>query len=129
VERAVKERGFSLTEALIALALLAMVAAAILPAFTTHLRANARNEVRSSAVSAAQQRLESLRLQDPASMPDSGSSAPQRVHVDGRDFDVVTHYCERNEYCDDSRSRHLRVEVRFEGRTIYDVETVYTQLV
>jgi general secretion pathway protein I len=106
-----------------------MVAAAILPAFMTHLRANSRNELRSSAVSAAQERLEALRLQDPASMPDSGSSAPQQVNVDGRDFDVVTHYCERSEYCSDDRSRHLRVEVRFGGRTIYDVETVYTQLV
>lgn len=124
-----KSKGFSLTEALIALALLAMVAAAILPAFMTHVRANDRNELRSSAVSAAQERLESLRLQDPASLPDSGSSAPQRVKVDGRDFDVVTHYCERSEFCGDDRSRHLRVEVRFDGRTIYDVETVYTQLV
>jgi len=128
VAREVRERGFSLTEALIALGILAVVAVSVLPAFMTHVGANSRNELRSSAVSAAQERLEALRLENPAGMPDSGSSAPQLVTVDGRRLEVVTHYCERAEFCTDDRSRHIRVEVRVDGRTVYDVETVYTQL-
>jgi type II secretion system protein I len=124
----VRERGFSLAEALIALGILAVVAVSILPAFMTHVRANSRNELRSSAISAAQERLENLRLQNPEGMPESGSSAPQLVTVDGRQLEVITHYCERSEYCTDDRSRHIRVEVKVHGRTVYDVETVYTQL-
>ena len=122
------ERGFSLTEALVAVAILAMVAVGVLPAFMTHMDANSRNELRSGAISAAQERLEALRLVDPSGLPTSGSTDPQLVTVDGREFEVVTHYCERTEYCQSDASRALRVEVRFDGRTIYDVETVYTQL-
>jgi general secretion pathway protein I len=128
VEGVGREQGFSLTEALIALGILAVVAISVLPAFMTHVGANSRNELRSSAISAAQERLESLRLENPAAMPDSGSSAPQLITVDGQQLEVVTHYCERAEYCTDDRSRHIRVEVKADGRTVYDVETVYTQL-
>jgi general secretion pathway protein I len=128
VARKVDQHGFSLTEAVIALGILAVVAVSVLPAFVSHVRANSRNELRSSAISAAQERLEALRLENPAGMPDSGSSAPQLVTVDGRRMEVVTHYCERPEFCEDERSRHIRVEVRVDDRTVYDVETVYTQL-
>jgi type II secretory pathway pseudopilin PulG len=128
VAREVREEGFSLAESLIALGILAVVAVSVLPAFMMHVSANTRNEMRSSAVSAAQERLESLRLQNPTGMPVSGSTAPQLVTVDGRQLEVVTHFCERTEYCTDDRSRHIRVEVKVDGRTVYDVETVYTQL-
>lgn len=121
-------RGFSLIEGLVALAMVAATAVALLPAMITHMDANGRDDLRSGAVGAAQERLEALRLQDPASMPASGTSAPQLVRVDGRTYEVVTHYCERPEFCGGSTSRHLRVEVKFDGRTIYDVETVYTRL-
>jgi type II secretion system protein I len=121
-------RGFSLIEALMAVAILAMVAVGVLPAIISHMDANSRNELRSGAISAAEERLEALRLQDPVALPDSGSSAPQLVTVDGREYEVITHYCERSELCSGDSSRHLRVEVRFDGRTVYDVETVYTQL-
>jgi general secretion pathway protein I len=120
--------GFTLSEALIALALVAMVAVAVVPVFVMHMDVNTRDEIRSGAVSAAQERLEALRLEPPAAMPPEGSTAPQLVEVDGRRYEVVTHYCEIDEYCEDSRSRHVRVEVLIDGTTIYDVETVYTEL-
>ena len=127
-ELTVGPRGFTLGEALIALALVAMVAVAVMPVFVAHMDANTRDEIRTGAVGAAQQRLEALRLEAPASMPESGSTAPQLVDVDGRTYEVVTHYCELDGYCEKNRSRHIRVEVRIHGKTIYDVETVYTEL-
>jgi prepilin-type N-terminal cleavage/methylation domain-containing protein len=123
-----RARGFTLSEALIALALVGMVAVAMLPGFVAHLDTNTRDEVRSGAVDAAHERLEALRLEPPAAMPQSGSTAPQLVEVDGRSYEVVTHYCELKAYCDANRSRHIRVEVRFDGKTIFDVQTVYTEL-
>jgi hypothetical protein len=91
------------------------------------LDANHRSEERSGAVRAIEQVMESLRMQDPASLPDTGSSPPQLVVVGGREFEVVTHYCVKPEYCDTS-ARHLEVEVSHEGRKIYAIETIYTQL-
>ena len=120
--------GFTLSEALIALALVAMVAIAVVPIFVMHMDTNTRDEIRTGAIGAAQERLEALRLEPPASLPESGSTAPQLVEVDGRSYEVVTHYCELDMYCDPGRSRQIRVEVRFDGRMIYDVETVYTEL-
>jgi prepilin-type N-terminal cleavage/methylation domain-containing protein len=121
-------RGSTLVESLVALAILGIVAAGVLPAFTSQLDANRRNEVRSEAILAAQQSMEALRILDPQSeIPSGGSSAPRLVRVDDREFEVVTHYCEREDLCD-TNARHIRIEVWFDERVVYDVETVYTQL-
>ena len=124
------QKGFTLAEALIAMGILGLAAIAILPAFITHLDANTRSERRSDAVTAVQATMEKLRLQDPSTMPESGESAPQLFTVDGREYTVKTKYCERNEFCPPTSpgSRHLIVEVYYNGDKIYEVETVYTQL-
>ena len=122
-------RGFSLTEALTAIALLTTAAVAILPAFLTHMDTNGRNEERNGAVAVSEQVMEALRLQDPISMPTSGSSAAQLITVDDREYSITTHFCERSEFCASTGvSRHIRVEVQHDGDTIYEIETVYTQL-
>lgn len=121
------EKGATLVEALVALVILGVALAGILPSFTTQLHSNARCEQRSGAVSAAQQVLDALRLEDPAAMPMIGTSAPQLIMVGELQYEVITRYCADNTYCN-TESRHLIVEVQRDGRTIYDVETIYTQL-
>lgn len=121
------QRGFSLLEVVAALALISLAAIGIVPAFMVHLRSNTRSEVRAGAVLAVERTMEGLRLQDPADLPDSGSSAPQLLTISDREYQVVVRYCVKDEYCDTS-SRHLEVEVSHGGRTVYAVETVYTQL-
>lgn len=121
------ERGLTLIEALVALAILGIAAVAIMPAFMTQLDSNRRSETRSGAVTASQQVLEGLRLADPASLPTTGAGAPQTVTVGDRTYEVTTFYCLQAALCD-ARSRHLRVEVSHDGRVVYDVETVFTQL-
>ena len=122
--------GFTLIEALVALAILGLTGLAVLPAFMTHLDANTRSERRSDAIGAVQQRMEWLRLQDPDEMPMGSPPESEIVTIGDREYEVRTHYCLRSEYCppDSPGSRHLTVEIYFEGRKIYDVETVYTQL-
>jgi prepilin-type N-terminal cleavage/methylation domain-containing protein len=120
-------KGFTLLESLVAMGLLAIMLASLVPVLFVFLKANTRNEVRSGAVAAAQQSMEELRQQDPTTMPDEGATEPQVVSVDRRDFEVVRWYCLAPEYCGDD-SRHVLVEVNLGGKTVYSVESVYTQL-
>jgi type II secretory pathway pseudopilin PulG len=119
--------GIALVESLVALFLVGMVAVAIMPALVTETDSNRRNEVRSAAVSAVQQRFEELRLVDPATLPTLGTSAAQAITIGDWQFDVVTRYCTRAGLCN-ATSRHLTVEARLGNRAIYDAETVFTQI-
>jgi len=120
-------KGFTLVESLVALSILGIALAAMMPGFLTQTDVNTLNEERWGAVEAAQQVMEELRQVNPGSLPTSGSAATQVVTVGNRDYEVVVSYCRRNEYCG-SDSRHLAAEVQFGGRVIYTVETVYTRL-
>ena len=121
------ERGFSLVEVLLAVALVGTVILGVLPAFVVCKDTNTRNELRSGAAAAAQTVMEAHRRVDPATLPTSGSTSPQVITVGDRDFEVVTHYCVENAWCD-HQSRHLVVEVGFGTDTILSIESVYTKL-
>jgi prepilin-type N-terminal cleavage/methylation domain-containing protein len=120
-------RGFTLTESLLALTLLGLALAAIMPAFLVHTGVNTLCEERSGAVAAAQESLESLRQLDPVTLPSSGSSDVALISVGDRDYEVVVHYCTRDELCGTDK-RHVILEVFHGGYTVYTVETVYTRL-
>lgn len=122
-----KEAGFTLIESLVALAILGVLLAAILPTFFTYLDANTMSEERTGALAAAQETMELLRQTDPTTMPNAGSSPLQVVSVGDRDFEVLTHFCTANQFCGDD-SRHLLIEVSYGGRTVYSVESVFTAL-
>jgi type II secretion system protein I len=122
-----KDKGFTLLEALIALGILSVALVALIPAFQAFLDANSVSEERSNALAAAQQVIEGLRHEDPASLPSSGSSAIQAVTVGHHEYEVVAHYCQDSAYCG-SDSRHIVVEVDFAGKNVYTIETVFTRL-
>jgi prepilin-type N-terminal cleavage/methylation domain-containing protein len=121
------ERGFSLAEALVALAIMGIAIVGVTPLFMTYLDANTLTEQRSGAVAAAQQILEGVRAQNPSSLPSSGASAAQSVMVGGRVYEVTTRYCVNASFCD-TASRHVVVEVTYRGIRIFTAETVFTQL-
>jgi hypothetical protein len=91
------------------------------------LNTNSRNELRGCAVMAAQQVAENLRRQDPVDLPDTGSSAAQLVVIGTHEFEVVSRFCTRTEFCD-LETRHIEIEVSFGGRIVYTVETVLTRM-
>lgn len=121
-------RGFTLAEVMVSFAIFAMLVTGIIPAFSSLVQRNSAMEVRSGAMNAAQIVLDRLRLQDPGSLPSSGTSAAETVSVDGRDFSVTTSYCVNSAFCASANNRHLTVRVRYKGEQLFDVETVFTRL-
>ncbi|MCP3980224.1 MAG: type II secretion system protein [bacterium] len=121
------ERGFSLLEALVAMALLGIVMAGVAPSFLVYLNINTHNEERSAAVQAATLKMEDLRRANPASMPSSGSDAMELITVGERDFEIVSSYCTRPTFCGND-TRHVAVEVSYGDKIVFTVESVFTQL-
>ena len=93
------EEGFSLAEALVALAILGIVLLGVLPTFQVLTQLDTVSERRSNAVAAAQQVMEAIRQQSPSSLPSSGSSALQYVSVGKYEFGVTALYCTNAAYC------------------------------
>lgn len=121
------EKGFSVIEALMGIFLLGIVLTGVLPAFLSFLDANTYSEQASDSVSAAQQMLERLRLQDPASMPTSGADSAVIIPVGGREYEVINSYCVNPAFCG-AGSRHITVEVNYGGEPRFVVESVFTRL-
>lgn len=122
------ESGFSLIEVMAALFIVSLVSAFMATGFVAQLKYNQDAEIKSAAVSAAQTVLEELRTIDPATMPNSGSTAPESITVGRFTFDVTTSYCSNATYCTSNAFRHVRVSVAQRGQVKYDVETVFSQL-
>ncbi|TVR64102.1 MAG: type II secretion system protein [Gemmatimonadales bacterium] len=118
-------RGFSLIEAIVALAILAVVLGAVVPTFARNVRLNTDSELRGWAVAVAQEELDALRAS--GSWPASGSQ--QTVTAGEATF---TSHLAYERYCQGSvcydGARHVSLEVRHGGQTLYTVETVFTVL-
>jgi prepilin-type N-terminal cleavage/methylation domain-containing protein len=121
------QRGFTLLEGLLALALVGIVLAGVLPIFLGYMDVTTRNEERSGAIAAAQMQMETSRALDPASMPESGSTGPDYVVVGDREFEVTSYYCLAASFCS-TDSRHIMVEVSYGGKNVFRTESVFTKL-
>lgn len=117
-------RGLTIVEALIAIAILAVAMAAIIPAFTNNARINSQQELRSGAVAAAQLVLDNLRVRSWSSWPTS-----QSVDAGSHTFDVAIAICtEGASGCfTTTDARHVELEVSNDDTTYYTVETVFTR--
>lgn len=121
-----RAHGFTLIEAIIGLAILAVVVAGIVPAFMSYLRVNNQSDVRSGAVAAAESVLDGLRQTPIADW--SASGTVQTAGGGDRTFQVTVLYCTSSlPYCSGD-ARHVEAVVRYRGKVYYDVETVYTKL-
>jgi len=122
------QSGFSLMEVIISMALIAIISAGAIPAFLFQFQTVTRNELRSGAINAAQEMLDQVRVENPSSLPMSGSSPVATINAGHRSFSVIVHYCLELDYCAQSNTRHLTVDVSYRGQEIYSVETIFTQL-
>lgn len=127
------KRGLSIIEAIVALAIIGIILAILIPSFVGNLRINNRTELRGVAIGLAQQRLEELRAQLPVPLPTTESSSSSSVAVQGRTFAVQTTYCPSDvpltspptATCTATRVL-VRVQVSYLGSVLYAAETVYT---
>lgn len=120
-----RRSGVGLTEAIVALALFAVVLTALLPGFTNQYRANTTNELRTGAVAVAQQQLDNLRAA--STWPATGTV--DTVTTGTATYEAVLRY---ERFCEGATcypgARHVIMEVRHNGRALYRVETVFTML-
>jgi len=120
--------GFSLMEVIISMALIGIISAGAIPAFLFQFQTVTRNELRSGAINAAQERLDQVRVITPGDLPMSGSDAAVIIDAGHRTYSVITTYCLDPTYCEAANTRHVLVEVEYRDQEIYSVETVFTQL-
>lgn len=127
LERSSSRVGFSLVEALVAIAILAVLLAGVVPAFVSNLRVNTDSEIRTGAVAAAQTVLDRFRVLPTKDWPASGATLSIASH--GRSYDVtVVHegFCQGGTCY--SGADLIELEVMHGGRTRYSVSTVFTAL-
>lgn len=121
------QRGVSLMESLVSLALFLIVSVGIVGGSASFMKFNTLNEQKSAAIAATQQALDAVRVNDPATLPSSGNTS-STVPVGGRNFTVKVSYCENATYCTSGTVRHLTARASFRGVQLYQVETIYAQL-
>ena len=122
-----RERGFTLLEVLVSLGLFSIISTSLAASFAHHLKTNNLTERKSAAVMAAQQVMDEVRVQDPATLPSTGRTT-QTVTIGNRAFTVVTDYCSETTYCTSANIKHIKITVSFSNQSVYQVSTVYAQL-
>lgn len=121
------QRGFNLIEVLVAMSLIALVCNSLVASFISQSKFNSLSQERTWAAQAAQMVLDDLRSDDVGSMPLSGFETRTKT-VGGKVYQARVDFCSATTFCTSNTIRHLRVRVTRHGSTLYDVETVYTQL-
>ncbi|HMO17859.1 MAG TPA: type II secretion system protein [Oligoflexia bacterium] len=124
----INQSGFSLLEVIVAIAIFALAFSEILPAFNNFTARNSYSHIRVAAIQAAEQTLDKLRSISPSSLPTSGNDEGQTVNIGKYSFDVTTYYCEQANLCSSISTRQLRVNVKNNGKSIVNIQTVFTAL-
>lgn len=122
------ESGFSLLEILVSVSIFSIAAIGMLPTFNSFMGRNSHSHVQASALQAAEQVLDSMRILDPATLPASGNNGGTNITIGNRSFVVTTYFCEQSSLCNSTLTRHLRVQVSYQNEVIFNVQTVFTSL-
>lgn len=120
--------GFTLLEMLIAIAIFSIGALAMAQVFATNITLNTQSERRTEAIEAAQQYLDSLRVEDPSTWLAEGAGDAQEITVNGHHYTIEPTFCARDSYCTSRNIRQLSLVVKKNGQPYYEIETVFTQL-
>lgn len=122
------QKGFTLFEVMISLAIFSLVLAGMAPALVAQLKFNSRSQIRTEGAAAAAQVLDAIRLLDPATLPTSGSGAATTIAIGPRTYVVTPTYCLTSSLCSSSTKRHITVSVINNNEEVFETETVFTQL-
>lgn len=128
------DKGLTLVESVVSLLIFFVALAGIVPIFVNYSLAAINNEKRTAAIAISGQVLDELRQSDVAALPSTGtvSSLPSGTSISaithmGKTYNPTITYCQNTTYCD-ANSRHIKIEVSQNGRSVYEAETVFTRL-
>jgi type II secretory pathway pseudopilin PulG len=124
-----KRAGLTIIEALVALSIMGIALAFLAPSFVGYSKVNTDSEIRGEAVAAAQQVLDTLRRKDFNTWPTSGTA--ENFNASSRTYSSKITYCTPiatpSSSCYSTAStRHVKVEVTYNEKIVYQVETVFT---
>jgi type II secretory pathway pseudopilin PulG len=135
-----EQNGFTLVETIVGMVMFLAISLSVLPVFGVYRTATIRNDMRIGAIAVSQQIADTVRQQDIATLPSSGtlSTLPtstadslNSLSYKGKTYAANITYCQNNTYCD-TASRHITIRVFPYGDTaqtpLYQLETVYTKL-
>ena len=120
------ESGLTLVESVVSLLIFFIALAGIVPLFLNYTISTINNEKRTAGIAVSQQVLDELRQSDAASLPQNGTQTLAQVTHLGKQYTPKITYCQDATYCD-ANSRHIKIEVDQDGRSIYEAETVFTK--
>ena len=108
------DRGFTLVEAMAALAIVLVAVGAFSSGFVGMTTSNRSSQRRNDAMLLARQQIDLLRQQDIAALPTNGMQTMPVATSNGDNFTVTTDFCPTNapqNFCTTPNQRHIRVTV------------------
>lgn len=135
-----KDQGLSLVEALVGMTIFLIALAFMIPLLANNQINTINREIDTGAISVSQRILDELRQTDVLDLPSSGTltTLPSGTDISsitelGKTYSAKIIYCEvvspatTNTNCS-TNARQIKLQVNYNGQTIYTVETVYTRL-
>jgi prepilin-type N-terminal cleavage/methylation domain-containing protein len=120
------QKGFSLIEVLVSLVIIMTVSTGVFHSLLSNLKHTRDTFYRTQAMHAAHEHLDILRMQDPVTIPGSGSTT-STIEIGNRTFNIVATFCKNANFCS-LNTKHIALEVFYRGESRFSVETVYTKL-
>lgn len=121
-----RQQGFTLIEALVALSILMIVLAVVVPTFVSNAQLNTRTEERAQATSAIETVLDDLRTRPVGSLATSGTQ-DITSNVGGRAMTVRVTYCRLPAQCS-AAARMITAEYFSGTKALLTVETIFTEV-
>lgn len=123
-----EESGFTMLETLVSIAIFGIFSATMINTVLAFVRRINETQVQTEAVAIANRKFDELRQERPDALPSSGTVGPEAARSGEFNFQIFTTYCGTAALCPSSRTRHVRVDVRLRGRSVFDAESVFTRL-
>ena len=118
--------GVTLVEVLVSIVIIGVISIVVLSAMGSAFKLNNDAELSTQAAFLAQDKLDTLKLLDPATLPISGQD-DSTVTSNNRPYAVRVRYCVTANYCL-NKSRDVIIEVSANNKLLFTGETVFTQV-
>ena len=127
------QSGFTLLEFIVSMGILSFAISGFLSSSISMSKMLSNGDIQSKAILVAQEVLDEVRLYDLKSLTTTNhSDSAINITIDGVTLSAIVTYCKNSTFCPPTSSndvRHINVDVYFQGKKVYDIETVYTKFI